>query len=68
MAIRMNRRDFLKVGLTCGVVAGFNSNVIAESLDAAALRSFRPYWYLIRPVSGMIRRRMLRTIAQRCRE
>jgi hypothetical protein len=34
----MNRRDFLKVGLTCGVVAGFNSNVIAASLDAAALR------------------------------
>lgn len=31
--------------------------------DAASLRSFRPYWYLIRPVSGLIRQRMLKAIA-----
>ncbi len=33
-----------------------------QCLDAVALRHFRPYWYLIRPVSGLIRRRMLKTI------
>ncbi len=31
--------------------------------DAASRRRFRPYWWLIRPVSGLIRRRMLRRIA-----
>lgn len=30
--------------------------------DGAALRRFRPYWLLIRPVSGLIRRRILGTI------
>lgn len=30
--------------------------------DAASRRSFAPYWYLIRPVSGLIRRRILRSI------
>lgn len=30
--------------------------------DRASLRSFAPYWYLIRPVSGLIRRRMLSAI------
>ncbi|WP_018183685.1 hypothetical protein [Kaistia granuli] len=30
--------------------------------DRAALRRFAPYWYLIRPVSGMIRGRMLAAI------
>ncbi len=30
--------------------------------DKDALRSFTPYWYLIRPVSGLIRRRILTTI------
>jgi hypothetical protein len=35
-------------------------------IDADAFRRFRPYWYLIRPVSGLIRRRMLRSIARRC--
>ncbi len=27
--------------------------------DAGSLRRFRPYWLLIRPVSGLIRRRLL---------
>ncbi|MFG1397679.1 hypothetical protein [Roseixanthobacter pseudopolyaromaticivorans] len=31
-------------------------------LDDEARRRFAPYWYLIRPVSGMIRKRMLATI------
>jgi hypothetical protein len=31
--------------------------------DAATLRRFRPYWMLIRPVSGLIRRRLLQRIA-----
>lgn len=32
--------------------------------NAASLRRFRPYWYLIRPVSGLIRQRMLKTIVR----
>lgn len=32
--------------------------------DRASVRRFTPYWYLIRPVSGLIRRRMLASIAQ----
>lgn len=31
-------------------------------LDVDAKRKFTPYWYLIRPVSGLIRRKMLATI------
>lgn len=30
--------------------------------DGSALRSFTPYWWLIRPVSGLIRRRLLTRI------
>lgn len=33
-------------------------------LDAQARRRFTPYWYLIRPVSGLLRRRMLGAISQ----
>lgn len=33
-------------------------------LDAEARRRFTPYWYLIRPVSGLIRRRMLNAIGR----
>lgn len=29
-------------------------------VDAEAMRHFKPYWLLIRPVSGLIRRRLLR--------
>ncbi|BEU95935.1 DUF2867 domain-containing protein [Acidovorax sp. DW039] len=32
--------------------------------DSASLRRFRPYWWLIRPVSGWIRRRMLQRWAR----
>jgi hypothetical protein len=31
-------------------------------LDSSALRLFAPYWWLIRPVSGLIRRRLLARI------
>lgn len=33
-----------------------------QCLDEEALKNFRPYWYLIRPVSGLIRMRMLKAI------
>lgn len=33
-----------------------------QCLGDEALKSFRPYWYLIRPVSGLIRMRMLKAI------
>ena len=32
--------------------------------DRATYRRFAPYWYLIRPVSGLIRQRSLRALAQ----
>ncbi len=32
--------------------------------DVASYRRFWPYWYLIRPVSGLIRQRSLRAVAQ----
>ncbi|MBU0514959.1 MAG: hypothetical protein KJ621_09320 [Proteobacteria bacterium] len=35
-----------------------------KGLDAAARRRFRPYWSLIRPFSGLIRREWLRVIKQ----
>jgi len=31
-------------------------------VDAGARRRFTPYWWLIRPVSGLIRRRLLARI------
>lgn len=34
--------------------------------DRASLLRFAPYWYLIRPVSGLIRQRMLASIAHDC--
>ncbi|EGH05146.1 hypothetical protein PSYAE_24927, partial [Pseudomonas amygdali pv. aesculi str. 0893_23] len=36
-----------------------------QCLDAVALRQFRPYWYLIRPFSGLIRRRVLKAIQRK---
>ena len=33
-------------------------------VDAAALNHFRPYWILIRPISGLIRRRLLARIGR----
>jgi hypothetical protein len=34
--------------------------------DAAALRSFRRYWLVVRPFSGLIRRLMLESIGRAC--
>lgn len=34
--------------------------------DRASLLRFAPYWYLIRPVSGLIRRRILSAISRDC--
>ncbi len=60
----------LVVGFACKPLAADLTRVTTQTrvhcLDGEARRRFRPYWYLIRPVSGMIRRRMLQTIAQRC--
>ena len=36
--------------------------------DAASQRAFTPYWYLIRPVSGLIRKRLLTRIEQHARQ
>ncbi|MBD8599012.1 hypothetical protein [Pseudomonas sp. CFBP 8772] len=58
------------------LVLGFSANELGDGLtrlvtetrvqclDAVALRQFRPYWYLIRPFSGLIRRRVLKAIKQ----
>jgi hypothetical protein len=35
--------------------------------DEAQRRRFAPYWFAIRPVSGLIRQRLLRRIAQLAR-
>lgn len=60
----------LVVGFVCELLPSGLTRVTTETrvhcLDADALGRFRPYWYLIRPVSGLIRRRMLRGIARRC--
>lgn len=36
-------------------------------LDKNALRRFTPYWYVIRPASGLIRRRILKAISHSAR-
>ncbi len=41
-------------------VVSTETRIIAT--DIRALRSFRPYWLLVRPFSGLIRRRMLALI------
>ena len=43
-------------------VARLRTETRVQCLGDEALRKFRPYWYLIRPVSGQIRMRMLKTI------
>lgn len=61
----------LVIGFHCqGVRPGatlLTTETRVHCMDENALASFRPYWYLIRPVSGWIRRRMLKTIARTCR-
>jgi len=43
------------------------TTTLCEPTDESARRRFRPYWLLIRPFSGLIRRDMLRAIARRAR-
>lgn len=61
----------LVIGFHCQVVSPLVTTLMTETrvqcLDESAFARFRPYWYLIRPVSGWIRRRMLKTIARTCR-
>jgi len=61
----------LVIGFHCQVVSSVVTTLMTETrvqcLDESAFASFRPYWYLIRPVSGWIRRRILKTIARTCR-
>ncbi|MCP2070960.1 UNVERIFIED_ORG: hypothetical protein J2Y77_000396 [Pseudomonas lini] len=60
----------LVIGFTCQLLRPGLTRVTTQTrvhcLDADALRSFTSYWYLIRPASGLIRRRMLKAIARRC--
>ncbi len=60
----------LVISFTCQLLRPGLTRVTTQTrvhcLDADALRSFTSYWYLIRPVSGLIRRRMLKAIARRC--
>lgn len=43
------------------------TTTLCEPTDESACRRFRPYWLLIRPFSGLIRRDMLHAIARRAR-
>ncbi|AMZ72158.1 MULTISPECIES: hypothetical protein [Pseudomonas] len=60
----------LVISFSCQLLRSGLTRVTTQTrvhcLDADALRSFTSYWYLIRPVSGLIRRRMLKAIARRC--
>lgn len=59
----------LAVGFMACAQDNGHSRLVTETRvycpDAESLRQFRPYWYLIRPVSGLIRQRMLKGIALR---
>ncbi|WP_340537087.1 hypothetical protein [Nocardioides sp. GXZ039] len=41
------------------------TRTLCEPTDAGAGRRFRPYWLVVRPFSGLIRRDLLRTLARR---
>lgn len=60
----------LVINLTCQPLASGLTRITTQTrvhcLGRPALRRFTAYWYVIRPVSGIIRRRMLRAIARRC--
>jgi hypothetical protein len=56
----------LVLGISATRQGNGNTKLVTETRvfcpDRATYRSFAPYWYLIRPVSGMIRGRMLNSI------
>ncbi|MFA0996217.1 hypothetical protein ACDH54_10805, partial [Pseudomonas syringae] len=60
----------LVVSFECRLLEAGLTRVVTETrvhcLDKHALRRFTPYWYVITPVSGIIRRRMLKMIARDC--
>ncbi|WP_122664810.1 hypothetical protein [Pseudomonas viridiflava] len=62
----------LAISFTCqrleSGLARMTTHTRVHCVDRQALRRFTPYWYAIRPVSGMIRRRMLQAIARRSLE
>ncbi|WP_248749789.1 hypothetical protein [Pseudomonas sp. MWU15-20650] len=61
----------LVIGFTCQLVRPGITKITTETrvhcLDKHALTRFRFYWCLIRPVSGLIRQRMLKAIAHQCK-
>jgi Protein of unknown function (DUF2867) len=58
----------LALGFTVQTGSGNTHRLVTETrvlcITGRARRDFMPYWYLIRPVSGLIRRRMLATIRE----
>lgn len=66
--VRFNAHGSAKLALNFYVEhLGHNLTLLSTEtrvccLDIEAKRKFTPYWYLIRPVSGLIRRNMLATI------
>jgi hypothetical protein len=56
--------DFTINGLEGGRTV-LTTRTLCEATDERALRSFRRYWTLIRPFSGLIRRDLLRAVALR---
>ncbi|GBQ97984.1 hypothetical protein GLI01_18670 [Gluconacetobacter liquefaciens] len=58
----------LVLGFTLHPGPGHRRRLVTETrvfcVTARARRLFTPYWYLIRPVSGLIRRRMLAAICR----
>lgn len=56
----------LALGFSASVLPDGRTRLVTETRvfcpDAASRRRFTPYWYLIRPVSGLIRGRILRSI------
>ena len=62
----------LAISFTCQHLESGLTRITTQTrvhcLDRQALKRFTPYWYTIRPVSGMIRRRMLQAIVRRSLE
>ena len=66
--LAFDQPDFAKltVGFQLEQLGDDRTRLVTETrvhcLSGAALRKFSPYWYLIRPVSGLIRQRILSSI------
>ncbi|MET0529675.1 MAG: hypothetical protein ABW003_15315 [Microvirga sp.] len=72
--LAMEEPGIAKLALNFAVRAGAAGVTILSTetrvvcVDRAARKRFAPYWYLIRPVSGLIRRRTLNVIRQTCED